>query len=153
MFVTTATMGDRSRNVPSLSSASATRISPWPRRALLPSVRSLPPTTMVGSRPASRSTDPSSDVVVVLPCVPAMAMPYFMRISSASISARGMIGTLSSRARTTSGFENVTADEMTRTSMLSSMWVASCVPTWMRAPSRSRRRVVSLSATSEPETE
>ncbi len=31
-------------------------------------------------------------VVVVLPWVPAMAMPYFMRISSASISARGITG-------------------------------------------------------------
>jgi hypothetical protein len=31
-------------------------------------------------------------VVVVLPCVPATAMPCFRRISSASISARGTIG-------------------------------------------------------------
>src|SRR5437016_6171693 len=50
MLVTTAMIGDRRRKVPSLSSASATRNSPWPRRALVPSVRSLPPTTTVGSR-------------------------------------------------------------------------------------------------------
>ena len=33
-------------------------------------------------------TDATMEVVVVLPCMPAMAMPYFSRISSASISAR-----------------------------------------------------------------
>ncbi len=33
-----------------------------------------------------------SEVVVVLPWVPATAMPYFMRISSASISARRITG-------------------------------------------------------------
>ena len=32
------------------------------------------------------------EVVVVLPWLPATAMPYFMRISSASISARGITG-------------------------------------------------------------
>ena len=152
MLVTTAMMGESIRNEPSLSSASATRYSPWPRRALLPSARSLPPTTTVGSRPASRSTVATSDVVVVLPCVPAMAMPYFMRISSASISARGMTGIFSSRARITSGLEKVTAEEMTRTSTLSSTCSASWMPRCRRAPRRSRRRVVSLSTTSEPET-
>ena len=35
---------------------------------------------------------------MVLPCEPATAMPYFMRISSASISARGMTG-IAARAR------------------------------------------------------
>ncbi len=53
----------------------------------------------------ARGLAATSDVVVVLPCVPATAMPYFMRISSASISARGMTGMRSARARTTSGFE------------------------------------------------
>ena len=134
MLVTTAMIGDSMRNEPSLSSASATRKSPCPSRALVPSARSLPPTTTVGSRPASRSTVPSSEVVVVLPCVPAIAMPYFMRISSASISARGMTGILSSRARATSGLANATADEMTSTSTPSSTWVASCGPVTMCAP-------------------
>ncbi len=36
-----------------------------------------PPTTTVGSKPAARSTVATSEVVVVLPCEPAMAMPYF----------------------------------------------------------------------------
>ena len=44
------------------------------------------------------------------------ATPVFMRMSSASISARAITGMLSSRARTTSGFENFTADEITTTS-------------------------------------
>ena len=48
--------------------------------------------TTVGSRPPAASTAATIDVVVVLPCMPAMAMPYFRRISSASISARGMTG-------------------------------------------------------------
>jgi len=54
---------------------------------------SLPPITMVGSRPAAAKTVANMDVVVVFPCVPAMAKPYFIRISSASISALGMTGT------------------------------------------------------------
>ena len=45
------------------------------------------------------STVATSEVVVVLPCEPAMATQYFTRISSASISARGMIGISSARAR------------------------------------------------------
>ncbi len=105
MLVTTATVGESIRKLPSLSSASATRSFPWPSRALVPSARSLPPITTVGSRPARASTSAMKDVVVVLPCVPATAMPNFMRISSASISARGITGMRSSRARTTSGFD------------------------------------------------
>src|SRR5581483_6141793 len=152
MFVTTATIGERRRNVPSLSSASATRNSPCPRRAFVPSVRSFPPTTTVGSRPASRSTAATRDVVVVFPCVPATAIPYFIRMSSASISARGMTGIFSSRARTTSGFANVTAEEMTRTSMSSATCAASCGPMWIAAPIVASRRVVSPATRSEPET-
>ena len=45
-----------------------------------------------GIEPASASTAATIEVVVVLPCIPAMAMPYFRRISSASISARWMTG-------------------------------------------------------------
>ncbi len=90
--------------------------------------------------------------MVVLPWVPAIAMPCFMRISSASISARGITGILSSRARTTSGFAKATAEEMTSTSIPSSTWLASCAPAKMVAPSSARRRVVSFSWTSEPDT-
>ena len=81
------------RNEPSDSSASATRNSPLPSRALVPSPWTRPPTTTVGSSPAAPSTAATMEVVVVLPWVPAMAMEYLSRISSASISARGMTGT------------------------------------------------------------
>jgi hypothetical protein len=40
----------------------------------------------------------TSEVVVVLPWEPAIATPYFTRISSASISARGMTGMPRARA-------------------------------------------------------
>ena len=59
--------------------------------------------TNVGSSPPSASTDAIRLVVVVLPCVPATAMPCFRRISSASISARGTTGMPRSRAASTSG--------------------------------------------------
>ncbi len=90
------------------------------------------------------------DVVVVLPCEPATATPYFMRMSSASISARGMTGMRLSRAFITSTLSSRTADEMTTTSALlrfSARW-----PMAISAPRRSRRRVASFSARSEPET-
>ncbi len=104
MLVIAAIVGVRRRNEPSLSSASATSMSPAPSRAFEPSAAMRPPTTTVGSKPAARSTVATSDVVVVLPCEPAIATPYFTRISSASISARGMTGVPSSRASTISGF-------------------------------------------------
>ncbi len=72
-----------------------------------------------------------------------------MRISSASISARGITGIFSSRARTTSGFANLTADEMTTTSTFgptrSAWW-----PSAICAPRSVRRSVVSLAARSDP---
>ena len=64
-----------------------------PRQAFVPIARTRPPTTIVGSRPAAWRIDPVIEVVVVLPCEPAMAMPVFTRITSASISARLMTGT------------------------------------------------------------
>ena len=92
MFVITAIVGDSFRNDRSLSSASATISSPRPSRALLPNALSRPPITAVGSSPARSSTSAIIDVVVVLPCAPATAMPKRSRISSASISARGITG-------------------------------------------------------------
>ena len=56
-----------------------------------------------------------ADVVVVLPWAPAMAIPYRNRISSASISARGITGTPRLRASLTSGFDGRTAVEVTTT--------------------------------------
>ena len=92
MLVTTATVGESFRNERSDSSASATMKSPLPRRAPEPSTPSRPPTTTVGSRPPWSSTRATIEVVVVLPWLPATATPYLRRISSASISARGITG-------------------------------------------------------------
>ena len=92
MLVTTARIGHSLRNERSLSSASATKYSDLPTRAFEPMASTRPPMTTVGSRPPAASTAATIEVVVVLPCMPAMAMPYFRRISSASISARGITG-------------------------------------------------------------
>ena len=76
----------------------------------------LPPTTAVGSSPACASRWAAIEVVVVLPCEPAIAMPYLSRISSASISARGTTGIFRPRASTTSGLSRRTAVDVTTTS-------------------------------------
>ena len=104
MLVTTATVGISRRNDPSDSSASATRYSPRPRRALAsPSEFTRPPMTAVGSSPPAIITVEIIVVVVVLPCEPATATEYFIRISSPSISARGMTGMPRARAASISG--------------------------------------------------
>ena len=59
---------------------------------MLPNALSRPPITAVGSSPARSSTSAIIEVVLVLPCAPATAMPKRSRISSASISARGITG-------------------------------------------------------------
>ncbi len=92
MVVTTAMVGLSFRNEPSLSSASATRKSPRPSLALVPRAFRRPPMTMVGSSPPRARTVATMEVVVVFPWVPATATPYFIRISSASISARWITG-------------------------------------------------------------
>ena len=89
--------------------------------------------TAVGSRPARSSISATIDVVVVLPCAPAIAMPTRSRISSASISARGITGTCRARASTTSGLSAAIADETTTTSA-SPTCRASC-PIATRTPS------------------
>ena len=89
-------------------------------------------------------------VVVVFPWEPATAMPYFMRISSASISPRGMTGILALRAATTSGLSPFTALEIT-TTWAPSMALAPC-PICTSTPSPWSRVVVALSFTSEPVT-
>src|SRR5882762_811622 len=68
MFVTMARIGLNLRKDPSLSSDSTTRKSLWPTRAFEPPMAAtLPPTTTVGSNPATLSTLAIIDVVVVLP--------------------------------------------------------------------------------------
>ena len=61
---------------------------------------------MVGSSPPRAITVAISDVVVVLPCDPPTAMPYFIRISSASISAREMTGIPAAAAAAISGLSD-----------------------------------------------
>jgi hypothetical protein len=93
MFVTTAMTGARRRNEPSLSSASATRNGhpavrrcarlprPRPARALgarapvVPGARADHATDHDGRVRPAAWTCAISEVVVVLPCVPATAMP------------------------------------------------------------------------------
>ncbi len=77
--------------------------------------------TKVGSSPASVRMLATRLVVVVLPCVPAIAIPNRKRISSASISARGTTGMRAARAATTSGLSGLTALEITTTSAPSTL--------------------------------
>ena len=150
MLVTTESTGSRFRKEASDSSASTTMYSPEPSCALAPALFSRPPITKVGSRLAAASTLATRLVVVVLPCVPAMAMPFFMRISSASITARGTTGTSLAWAATTSGLSSFTAVEVTMASA-PSMNRASC-PVCTVAPSCTKRRVAAFSPRSLPET-
>jgi hypothetical protein len=71
-------------------------------------------------------------------------------MSSASISARGMTGMARVRAAATSGLVGFTADEITTTSQ--SPRCAASWPYAIFAPSSRRRRVVSDSLRSVPET-
>ncbi len=85
---------------------------------------------------------------MVLPWVPAIAMPCLSFISSASISARGTTGMRRARAAVTSGLSPRTAVEVTMQSA-----VATLAASWPRttvAPSSTSRRVAALSAVSEP---
>ena len=75
----------------------------------------MPPLITVGSRPPASSTAATSEVVVVLPCVPPTAIDHFSRISSPSISARRTTGTRRARAASTSGLSFLTALETTTT--------------------------------------
>ncbi len=104
--------------------------------------------TNVGSNPPAASTLATRLVVVVLPCVPAIAMPCFSRISSASITARGTTGIRRARAAITSGLSPRTAVDVTTASA-----PAICAGEWPSdtvAPSRASRRVALFSAVSEP---
>src|SRR5262249_22875397 len=148
MLVITAIVGNSFRNDRSLSSASATMNSPLPSRALLPKALNRPPITAVGSRPHRSSTTAIIEVVVVLPCAPATAIEKRSRISSASISARGITGICRRAASTTSGFVGRTADEITTTSASPS---ASC-PSETGRRSVPRRAATIVSFSWEPQT-
>ncbi len=90
------------------------------------------------------------EVVDVFPCAPAMATLYFNRISSASISARGMTGIDAFSAATTSGLSAETAEEVTTTSapaIWSSIWPLNILP-----PNPFKRRIMSVDFKSDPDT-
>ena len=76
----------------------------------------MPPLMTVGSSPPASSSAATIEVVVVLPCVPPMAIADFGRISSASISARRTTGRPRARASTSSGLSRLIAEETTTTS-------------------------------------
>ena len=92
----------------------------------------IPPLITVGSIPPESSIAAIIEVVVVLPCVPATAIVFCMRISSASISARRTIGSRRSTAASTSGLPRLTAEETTTTAAsprLSAPWpMATAIP-------------------------
>ena len=69
----------------------------------------------VGSSPPPSSRVATNVVVVVFPCVPAIAMFEFNRISSANISDLFTIGIPLFRAPTNSGLDSETAVEITTT--------------------------------------
>ena len=104
--------------------------------------------TAVGSSPACSSTHAIIDVVVVLPCAPAIAMPMRSRISSASISARGITGTWRRRASASSGLSAAIADDTTTTS--ASPTFAASWPIATRTPSDASRSVTSDRFASDP---
>ncbi len=85
---------------------------------------------------------------MVLPCVPATAMPCLKRMSSASIIARGTTGTCASRAATTSGLSGFTAEDTTTASAPAMLPAAWPIATLM--PSSRSRRTAMPSAMSDP---
>ena len=87
-------------------------------------------------------------MVVVFPCVPAIAMLDFSRINSASISARRTTGSLRRRASSSSGLPFLMAEEITTTAA-SPIFSAFC-PSKNRAPSDTSRSVIFDALLSDP---
>ncbi len=84
-----------------------------------------PPTTTVGSKPAAFIIEATIEVVVVLPWLPAIAIPNFNRINSASNSPRGITGICKRRASATSALSASSAD-VTTTAFAPATFPASC---------------------------
>jgi hypothetical protein len=105
----------------------------------------------VGSSPAAARTLAVMEVVVVLPCAPAMAMPYFKRINSPSISARGMTGIFS--AVRLDDFRIVAANAEETTTTCAPCTCSALWPSKISAPIFCRRSVIADDFVSEPETE
>ena len=108
----------------------------------------MPPLITVGSRLAASNRVATIEVVVVLPCVPAIATQVFSRISSASISARRTTGSRRSRAAVSSGLSRRMAVETTTTSA-SPRFSAAC-PISTAMPAARSRSTLALSAASDP---
>ena len=99
-----ARRGRRLRNERSYSQASATKYGLSPTPLPPPSCLTPAPITKLGSRPARRKTYESQAAVVLLPCVPLMAMPSPQwAMSSPSSSAYFTTHTPRRRASTISG--------------------------------------------------
>ena len=110
----------------------------------------MPPLITVGSSPPASSSAATIEVVVVLPCVPAIATQLFSRISSASISARRTTASRRARAAISSGLSRLMAEETTTTSApsrFSALWPIATLTPFSRS-----RLTLALSATSEPVT-
>ena len=77
-------------------------------------------------------------------------MPRFMRISSASITARGTKVMPCSCAASTSGLSALTAEDVTTASAPTTC--AAAWPRYTRTPRLARRKLLSLAIWSEPDT-
>src|SRR3712207_6977761 len=145
-----AAYGDRSRKERSLSSASATKTSPWPACALLPDSLSVPPIAKDGSTPQACTATVSIEVVEVLPCVPATATLRRPAITAARATARGSTRSPRSRAARSSGLSSRMAVDTTTVS--ASPTFPPSWPSSTRAPSWRSASRVGLSRRSLPET-
>ena len=108
----------------------------------------MPPLITVGSKLAASSSVATSVVVVVLPCVPAIATAFLKRMISASISARRTTGRPRERAAASSGLPFLMAEEITTTA--ASPRLSPDCPTLTSMPMVRRRCTLALSALSEP---
>ena len=118
--------------------------------ALVPRLFNTPPITMVGSRPPLLRTFAIMAVVEVFPWAPDTAIAYLIRISSASISALGIIGIFNSSAAATSAFPLDIAVDVTITSAFP---ICSFLcPLYICAPSFTSLSVIGPSFKSEPDT-
>ena len=151
MQVTTAARGDSTTNDPSLSSASATNQSPAPSWAPVPVSARTPPMTYPGSAPAWRSTVVTIEVVVVLPCVPEIAIPCLPSMIEASTVARCTILIPRRLASTSSGLSSRMAEGVV-TTVSASPTLAAAWPTWTTAPSAASSSSCAEVARSLPDT-
>ena len=145
-----ASSGASIRKEPSLSSASATNSAPLPSPAPSPVSVRIPPITYPGSAPLCRRIVVIMLVVVVLPWVPATAMPRRPSITLARAAARCSIRRPRRRASASSGLSARIAVDTTSVSA-PSMFSAAC-PTCTSAPWPANAVSRSLAAASLPET-